>query len=378
LFAHRLAEPVSAMTGIGRYVEHLVRALADLAPADWEFAASATREDTAVDWLPPTVAHRVVRGPRQPVHLAWTALHAPRLERLVAGRFDLLHALLPSFPLPTRKPAVLTIHDVMAIEHPEWHRRVERWGTHRTIEYAVDHGWWFIADSAYSRDVAAEVAGVPRERVTVVHLAVDDDFRRPPTGDRQRSVCTDYGVEPGDYLLAIGNVSTRKNVPTLIRALAGAADVTAPLLLAGRVHATGAPVLDEIERLGVRTRVRVAGFVPDDDLRVLVHAARALVHPSVDEGFGLPPLEAMAAGIPVVAGRAGSVPEVVGDAGVLVEPLDVDAWSDAITRVAGDDELRHRLRAAGLQQSARFTWRQTASATVEVYRRVLEGGSGPI
>ena len=143
------------------------------------------------------------------------------------------------------------------------------------------------------------------------------------------------------------------------------------LLLAGRVHESGDAVIAEIDRLGLGSRVRVAGFVPDADLRVLVQGALALAHPSVDEGFGLPPLEAMAAGVAVVAARAGSVPEIVGDGGVLVEPLDEDAWTAALTMVVEDDEERRRLVAAGRTQSAAFTWERAAQQTLAVYERVL-------
>ena len=121
LYAHRLVDPVSTMTGIGRYVEHITKALATVAGEGWQFDAASTAEKTTPAWLPADVRYRRVRGPRRPVHLAWTALNAPRLERLV-GPFDLLHALQPSIPLPTDHPAIVTVHDVMPIEHPEWYQ----------------------------------------------------------------------------------------------------------------------------------------------------------------------------------------------------------------------------------------------------------------
>jgi glycosyltransferase involved in cell wall biosynthesis len=370
IFAHRMVDPLSSMTGIGRYVEHIIGAL-DRADHDgWRFDASSTREDGDPAWLPAGVRYRPVPGPRRPVHLAWTATHLPRIDWMV-GEFDVLHALQPSFPLPTKRPAVLTVHDVMPMEHPEWYEPIERWGQRRTLRYAIDNGWHFIADSQYVADLARDLVGLPAERTTVVHLAVDDEFRRPIASERIDTVCEAYGVTRGRYLLTIGNVSTRKNVPAIVAALAQTEDRTLPLILAGRVHESGASVMADIERLGLGDRVRVPGFVPDDDMRVLLAGALALVHPSVDEGFGLPPLEGLAAGVPVVAARAGSVPEVVGDAGLLVDPRDTSAWAAAFSSVASDSDLCARLAAAGPARAAAFTWERTAAETMAVYQRAV-------
>ncbi len=370
LFSHRLVDPVAAMTGIGRYVEELTKALASSLPSGWQLEVASTRETGTPDWLPPGVGQRTARGLRQPVHLAWTALHAPRIERLL-GDFDLLHALQPSFPLPTRKPAVMTVNDVMILEHPEWFDRIQRWGFERSLHYAVDRGWHFVAISHYTAALAIERAGLPPERTTVIHLGIGDEFRTPVEPPRLQEVCARYGVQPGNYFLTVGHVSTRKNIPTLIRALAGLDPTAPPLLLAGRVHASGAPVIEEIERLGLQDRVRVAGFVPDADLHVLMQGALALAHPSMDEGFGFPPLEAMAAGVPVVAARAGSVPEIVGDAAVLLHPGDHDAWTAALATMAADVELQRRLQAEGRTRAAGFTWDRAAETTLAVYAKVL-------
>jgi len=137
------------------------------------------------------------------------------------------------------------------------------------------------------------------------------------------------------------------------------------------VHDSGAPVLAEIERLRLRERIRVTGFIPDADLHALLSGALALAHPSMDEGFGLPPLEAMAAGVPVAAARAGSIPEIVGDAAVLLDPSDEAAWTAALSDLAGDADLRARLRAAGRVRAADFTWERAAEATLAVYAKVL-------
>jgi alpha-1,3-rhamnosyl/mannosyltransferase len=174
----------------------------------------------------------------------------------------------------------------------------------------------------------------------------------------------------GGFVVAVGNVSTRKNLVTVVRAVA-AADPGLVLVLAGRPHSGSAVVEAEIERLGLGDRVRRLGFVADDELPVLLQAARGLVHPSVDEGFGFPPLEAMAAGVPVVASGAGSIPEIVGEAGVLLDPADVDGWAGALARLVVDDDWRAELVERGRRRAEGFTWSRTATETLAVYERAV-------
>jgi len=230
-----------------------------------------------------------------------------------------------------------------------------------------------------SADVAERLVrqvGVARERITVVHLAVGDEFRHPAPADDVERICAGLDVCPGAFLVAVGNLSTRKNLGTLVRALAEDRTSGLPLVLAGRPGTSAEEVGAEIRRHGVAHRVRLAGFVPDADLPALVQGALALVHPAVDEGFGLPPLEAMAAGTPVIAARAGSIPEVVGDAAELVDPLDAGAWTEAIGLVAGDADRRAAMAAAGRARSAAFTWERVAEQTLAVHRSAVAPSVG--
>jgi alpha-1,3-rhamnosyl/mannosyltransferase len=207
--------------------------------------------------------------------------------------------------------------------------------------------------------------------VTVIHLAVEDIFRKPVSRDFIRTVCSRHGVEPGRYLASVGNVSERKNLSSLVRAFAEVPDASLQLLLCGNAFGHEGVVQGEIERLRLGERVRLTGFVADSDLIGLLAGAIAIVQPSLDEGFGLPPLEAMALGTPVIASRAGSHPEIVADAGILVDPLDVGGWADAICHVLDDEELRDRMIVAGRERSVHFTWEQTAAQTLAVYRSAL-------
>ena len=371
LFANRVVDPVPAMTGIGRYVHEITVALATAGAAEgWSYDVSAPTERGRPGWLPEGVGYRPVPGPRRPLHLAWTAIGGPRLERLVGG-FDLVHALHPSFPVPTRQPAVVTVHDLMPLQHPDWYDRGETWGFRRTLDGVARDGSSVIAVSRHVAGLLEETAGVPRDRITVIHEAVDGRFGRRVAAHRVAQVCVAHGVEPGRYLLALGNISTRKNLGTVVRAMAAVEPADLPLLVIGRTGPKAAEVRAEVSRRHLEDRVRIGGFVEDEALPALLQGALALVHPSLDEGFGFPPLEAMAAATPVVAAMAGSVPEIVGAAGVLVEALDVDAWAAAITRVAADAALRTRLAALGVARASDFTWPGAARRTLAVHRAAL-------
>ena len=370
LFANRVVEPVRSMTGIGRYVEGVTRALAARAEPGWRYDVSAPSERGQPGWLPPGVGYRPIPGPRAALHGAWTVLGQPRLERLV-GPVDLVHALHPSFPLPTRAPSVVTVHDVMLLEHPEWYERGELLGFRRCMDQLAAGNGPIITVSGDVADRLVRLVGVARQRVTVVHLAAGDEFRRPaPAADIERA-CAALDVQPGGFLLAVGNLSTRKNLGTLVRAMARVEASSLPLVLVGRPGAGAEDLHAEIRWHGVAARVRLAGFVADADLPALVQSALALVHPAVDEGFGLPPLEAMAAGTPVIAARAGSIPEVVGGAALLVEPLDAAAWTEAINLVAGDGDRRWAMAVAGRTRAATFTWERVAEQTAAVHRAAV-------
>ena len=367
LFANRMVDPLRSTTGIGRYVEGVTKALAARADPGWRYDVSAPRERGGPGWLPAGVGYRPIPGPRRGLHVAWTTFGEPRLERVV-GPFDLVHVLHPSFPLATRRPTVVTVHDVMLLEHPEWYERGELWGFRHCMDQLAGGAGPVITVSGDVADRLVRRVGVARERITVVHLAVGDEFRRPALEADIERVCGALDVRPGGFLLAVGNLSTRKNLGTLVRALSKVEASGVPLVLAGRPGRGHGDLDQEIRRCGVAERVRLAGFVPEGDLPALVQSSLALVHPAVDEGFGLPPLEAMAAGIPVIAARAGSIPEVVGDAACLVDPLDAAAWTEAIDLVAGDGTRRSELAAAGRSRAAAFTWRRVAEQTAAVHR----------
>ena len=366
LWAHRLAG-AERRTGIGRYVVALTRALAEPGvvagpPVRYELCAGPEREEP--DWVPPGVGVQRLGPHRQALHLAWTIAHRPRIERFT-GPATVVHSLYPGFPVPSRAPSVVTVHDTFVLDHPEWFGRFEGWANRRALRWAADEAAHLLADSHHTKRQLVERLGVEPDRVTVVWLGIDDRFSGSELsqahGPAVEPTLERHGLARGEYLLAVGAVNERKNFATLVECLRRLAPPM-QLVLAGPAGSASAELQATIEAAGVTDRVRLLGFVPDDDLRALLQGALALVHPSLDEGFGFTPLEAMAAGVPAVVSGAGSLAEVVADAAVVVPVTDRDGWAAAVDQLRRDPDHRAELIERGRRRAQRFTWRDTGRA----------------
>jgi alpha-1,3-rhamnosyl/mannosyltransferase len=229
-----------------------------------------------------------------------------------------------------------------------------------------------IVPSESARQDLNAVLRPPGRRVHVVYEGVDACFR-PVDPAASAAAAARYGL-PGDYALSLGSREPGKNRATLLRALALLVENGRDLHLAvvGQ-PAWGTEEEDQlIDRLGLEARVHVLGYVPQADLPALYSGASVFVFPSLHEGFGLPALEALACGAPVVASNVSALPEVVGDAGLLVDPADEGAIAAGVAAVLDDPSLAERLRRAGPQRAARFTWDACAEGTLAVFRRVLD------
>lgn len=369
---HRLA--AGSPTGIGRYYAELARGLAAIAdPTTHRYSVASTRESGAPAWAQSPLRVASMGGPRKLRAMSWNLLRFPRVDAAL-GYPDLVHVLQPWAAIPTRGRLVATIHDLMPMLHPEWHGPLESWSYVRGVRHAAARADLIIADSAHTAALVTDRLGVEPARLRVVWIGAGAEFRARVSPEVQTATCARHGVEPGRYLVAVGTVSERKNLPVVLRALARVDPALlgpVALLVAGPAGRGAAAIEAEAERLGLAGRVRFAGFVTAEDLPVLVGASLALVHPSRDEGFGITPIEAMAAGVPAVTSTVGSLPEVVGDAGILVDPDDDEGWADAITTIAANPDRRAALVAAGTLRQARFTWRAAAEATLAVHDEVL-------
>ena len=261
----------------------------------------------------------------------------------------------------------------MALLHPEFHTRSEGWLNRRGLLHAEEHAVRVITVSNYVARLIAEHTSIAVERISVIESGVPDAFRGPHDPAAIAEVCRRHGGDVGRYVIVVGTVSTRKNLAVLLRGLARMEPglLGTPALLAAGPPGLGAGEIEaEADRLGLGDRVRFCGYVADDELPLLVAGAAVLAHPSRDEGFGLTPIEAMAAGTPVIASNAASLPEITGGAAILVDPEDPDAWAAALTSVLTDDEARNELVARGEKRQQLFRWDRTAAATRRVHDEV--------
>jgi alpha-1,3-rhamnosyl/mannosyltransferase len=230
-----------------------------------------------------------------------------------------------------------------------------------------------ICDSECVRRELIERHGVAPDRVTAVPLAARALFRPVPADGAALRVVPD-GLAHRRYVLSVGTIEPRKNLDAVVGAYSALTDDFRrrfPLVIVG-MKGWLTSRLESLIEAGVRSReIRVLGYVDDEELARLYASARMLIYPSLYEGFGLPPLEAMASGTPVITSNVSSLPEVVGDAGIQVDPYDVDALREAIRLLSEDDGRWEALRSAGLARAAQFSWERCARETLAVYRKVL-------
>ncbi len=353
--------------GISNYVLRLLGSLAAL-DADADFCVLHSRKDH----IPPTPgpSFRPVAC-RTPPHHRWErwalGVEAMRL------RLDLLHS--PDFIPPAfgYRRSVITVHDLNVLHYPQVLTAASRRYYNQQIEWAVRRADHILADSHATKSDLVSLLGAPPEKITTVHLAADPSFRPLPEAEA-RHVAARYGLELG-YLLCVGTLEPRKNIPGLLeayRSLLDAKVTDAPLALVGSKGWLYDEIFERVEELHLAGQVRFLCNVPDADLVGLYNGAGVMATVSFYEGFGLPALEAMACGAPVVVADRASLPEVVGEAGLLVDPEDPGDIARALARVLTEEPLRARMRRRGLAQAARFTWAKTARETLGVYRMVLE------
>lgn len=381
LYGHRVEQP--GATGIGFYVRRLLTSIASSEHSGIAYSIGASPEPPTAAGPPAGLEVLRPRVPNRPhlarrlLHLSWLLTGHPTADRAFRHP-DLVHILYPAIPVPTHARLVVTIHDLIPILNPEWVTRYERLRYTHSFSQAANQAEILIADSHRVARQVREVLGVDESRIRVVHLGVDGAFRQPVDRLTIEQVCEKHGVTPGRYFVILGAVSARKNISIILDALAKVHRKLAYPVLAIGPRGLGVEVIEaQIERYRLTDLVRVPGWLPEVELIPLLQGSTGLVHPSRDEGFGLTPLEAMAAGIPVAASDAGAIPEVTGDAAVLIGPEDLDGWAGAMQRLAADELFRNDLIARGKERAALFTWERTAMQTIAVHREVLSGFTTP-
>ena len=302
--------------------------------------------------------------------LARIAYEQGLLRRHLDG-FDLFHA--PGYVAPSRLPVpmVVTIYDLIALRHPKLARRSNVAHYRLRLPRAARAARLIIVPSdAVARDVSDHLR-IPHSRLRVVPLGIDDRYQ-PPSGGAVAALEQRLGIDQ-PFILFVGNIEPKKNLATLLRAFATLRRQGRPhqLVLAGKYGWKSRKLYRLPAELGIHDAVRFLGYVPEGDLPALYGASDLFAFPSLVEGFGLPPLEAMACGVPVVASDAAALVETAGDAALRVPARDVAALADAMGRVLDEPALREKLVEEGRRRAARFTWARTAELTRAVYREAV-------
>ena len=359
------------LTGIGHYTFELATALSLLNPADefelvspFPFLPEISRERLPAN-LQLEQARVGLLGKR------WWAVGLP--FHLKRARYALFHGTNYDIPLWNRCPTAVTIHDLSVWLLPQMHeRRIVR-RARRRLPIMARNATMIIAATESGRRELCEHLKVELERVSVTPYAPRRGFRPVPP-ERTAEVRRRLGIED-EFLLFVGTIEPRKNLITLLRAyeeLLRAGQHRPQLVIAGKEGWLTEELFAHIRRAGLEERLRFTGYLAEKDLAALYSSCTAFIYPSLYEGFGLPPLEAMASGAPVITSRIGSIAEVVGNGALLIEPTDAAGLAASILNLLENERARQHLREKGRARAAEFTWEKTAAQTFEVYREALK------
>ncbi|QQQ18218.1 glycosyltransferase family 4 protein [Brevundimonas vitis] len=355
--------------GLSRYSHEIHGSLSAAGVRTTPMSAVSAYGDEEPDWLRATGFRRLPID-RKLLAGTWSLVPWPPIERW-APDVDLVHALDTDYPLATNKPWVITFHDLGVLTHPAWFGKARPWLLKRCVAAAVDRAAAIICVSQATADEFLGITGGRgAERVRVIHEGVGEEFFLPATAADIAALPATVTDTP--FFLFTGSISPRKNLLRVLEAFAEVADrIPHRLVMTGAPGWDASPEMAAVSQGPLRDRIVNLGYVSDAALKALYGRASAFVYPSLYEGFGLPVLEAMAAGCPVITSNQAPLTEVAGDAALLVDPTNVRDIAQAMLSAATDEAQMKALRAAGVDQARRFSWAECGRRTREVYAEIL-------
>lgn len=353
-------------SGIGTYIHNLLSELCRI-EHDLKFVLIG-----APDKLRAVVAQHErfeIRESHAPIYSISEQMKLPGL----AGDADLLHCPHHNVPIMWRGKLVVTFHDALHWDHPElmpnWRGKIYI----RLVSRRIARADGIIVPSKFTAERLRKNIDAPQERIHIIPQGVDRHRFSRRSSASVKAILGRYGIRAGNYLLYVGNMKPHKNIERLAKAysIARKNGVDIELIIAGKIE--GLKRIVEIDKLKSYDGIRYIGEISYSELPYFYSGARAFLFPSLYEGFGLPPLEAMSCGCPVLTSSAASLPEVVGNAAIIADPENKNEMAKKIMKIALDLSLRKKLITNGRERIKCFSWLHTAQKTIEVYRRVLSG-----
>ena len=341
-------------TGFGFYVKNLTENLKKIDPEnEYVLISPESQKDFST-----------------PQRFIWDQFRYPKIAK--RQKVDILHQPCFSAPITYKGKIVVTVHDLISMHFPKNLPFASRMFYSRWMPFSYRKADKIIAISEDTKkDIMARL-NISEDKIRVIHSAVSDNFK--PIRDEKILKDVKLKYHTGDkFILDVGTLEPRKNLPFLVKAFCAAIqdpEITHNLVLSGKKGWYYEDLFLLVKELKLEKRVIFAGYVSEEDLPALYCAADLFVFPSLYEGFGFPPLEAMASGTPVVSSNTSSLPEVIGEAGVILAPENENIWAENIIKILKNDNLSRDLIEKGLIQAKKFSWEKTARETIEVYREV--------
>ncbi len=356
--------------GMDHYLHQVLLAIKRLAPEHRYVLIDHRRKQTS---FKEQFEQVILELPRSPIRVSrWNLQIVPR----VLSQFDLVFSpgLYGPLRIPKGVASVMVVHDLTKYLFPNFFpfnpvQKVLDLLVYPAMLRRYGH---LITVSKTTRQDLITLFKVPKEKITVAYHGAEDAFQPASPQDTEELLWQSHKVKK-PFILSLGTLEPRKNIPTLLKAFAGILDqIPHDLVLVGQKGWKWEPVFREMERPNLKGRVHWVGYVSDPERVLFYNAADFLAYPSWYEGFGMPLLEAMQCGCPVITSRVSSMPEVVGDAGLLIDPHQVEDLQGAIHRLVNEPGLREKMRMVGFEQAKKFSWETSAKITLEVFEKVME------